>query len=84
MMRRNSDHVFQFMMAELGTEGSIDGNKRLVIRGKFVPKVIKFFFKLILVTCLILFFFVFFFTVHRISVEKIHWRVCRMSNVQKF
>ena len=27
------------MMAELGTEGSIDGNKRLVIRGKFVPKV---------------------------------------------
>lgn len=39
MMRRNSDHVYQFMMAELGTEGSIDGNKRLVIRGKFVPKV---------------------------------------------
>jgi translation initiation factor 2 subunit 2 len=41
MMRRNSDHVFQFMMAELGTEGSIDGNKRLVIRGKFVPKYIE-------------------------------------------
>ena len=40
MMRRNSDHVFQFMMAELGTEGSIDGNKRLVIKGKFAPKVI--------------------------------------------
>jgi translation initiation factor 2 subunit 2 len=44
MMRRNADHVFQFMMAELGTEGSIDGNKRLVIRGKFVPKVLRFFF----------------------------------------
>eukprot|EP01035_Chromulina_nebulosa_P065653 gene65653-89812_t len=29
MMRRNPDHVFQFMMAELGTEGSIDGSKRL-------------------------------------------------------
>eukprot|EP01039_Chlorochromonas_danica_P007863 gene7863-8675_t len=41
MMRRNSDHVFQFMMAELGTEGSIDGAKRLVIRGKFVPKYIE-------------------------------------------
>lgn len=41
MMRRNSDHVFQFMMAELGTEGAIDGNKRLVIRGKFVPKYIE-------------------------------------------
>ena len=41
MMRRNPDHVFQFMMAELGTEGSIDGNARLVIRGKFVPKYIE-------------------------------------------
>ena len=40
-MRRSPDHVFQFMMAELGTEGSIDGNKRLVIRGKFVPKYIE-------------------------------------------
>lgn len=39
MMRRSPDHVFQFMLAELGTEGSIDGNKRLVIKGKFVPKV---------------------------------------------
>ncbi len=41
MMRRNVDHVFQFMMAELGTEGSIDGSARLVIRGKFVPKYIE-------------------------------------------
>lgn len=41
MMRRNHEHVFQFMMAELGTEGSIDGNQRLVIRGKFVPKYIE-------------------------------------------
>ena len=40
-MRRNPDHLFQFMMAELGTEGSIDGNQRLVIRGKFVPKYIE-------------------------------------------
>lgn len=29
------------MMAELGTEGSIDGNQRLVIRGKYVPKYIE-------------------------------------------
>jgi translation initiation factor 2 subunit 2 len=41
MMHRSPDHVFQFMMAELGTEGSIDGNKRLVIRGKFIPKYIE-------------------------------------------
>ena len=41
-MRRNPDHVFQFMMAELGTDGSIDGNSRLVIRGpKFLPKYIE-------------------------------------------
>ena len=40
-MRRNPEHLFQFMMAELGTEGSIDGNQRLVIRGKFVPKYIE-------------------------------------------
>lgn len=41
MMRRNPDHVFQFMMAELGTEGSIDGSQRLVIKGKFVPQYIE-------------------------------------------
>ena len=40
-MHRSPDHVFQFMMAELGTEGSIDGAQRLVIRGKFVPKYIE-------------------------------------------
>ena len=34
MMSRPPEHVFQFFMAELGTEGSIDGNQRLVIRGK--------------------------------------------------
>jgi len=41
MMRRSTEHVFQFFMAELGTEGSIDGNQRLVIRGKYVPKYIE-------------------------------------------
>jgi translation initiation factor 2 subunit 2 len=41
MMKRQPEHVFQFFMAELGTEGSIDGNQRLVIRGKYVPKYIE-------------------------------------------
>ena len=41
MMQRSSDLVFAFFMAELGTEGSIDGNQRLVIRGKYVPKYIE-------------------------------------------
>ena len=40
-MQRNPEHVYQFFMAELGTEGSIDGNQRLVIRGKYVPKYIE-------------------------------------------
>lgn len=41
IMQRSPEHVFQFFMAELGTEGSIDGNQRLVIRGKYVPKYIE-------------------------------------------
>merc|ERR1712021_135363 len=41
MMQRSPEHVYQFFMAELGTEGSIDGNQRLVIKGKYVPKYIE-------------------------------------------
>jgi len=41
MMQRSPEHVFTFFMAELGTEGSIDGNQRLVIKGKYVPKYIE-------------------------------------------
>ena len=41
MMQRPPEHVYQFFMAELGTEGSIDGNQRLIIRGKYVPKYIE-------------------------------------------
>ena len=32
MMQRDPQHVYQFFMTELGTEGSIDGNQRLIIR----------------------------------------------------
>jgi len=41
MMNRAPDHVYAFFMAELGTEGSIDGNQRLVIRGRYLPKYIE-------------------------------------------
>jgi translation initiation factor 2 subunit 2 len=41
MMGRDPSHVYAFFMAELGTEGSIDGNQRLIIRGKYVPKYIE-------------------------------------------
>mmetsp|Transcript_1397 Transcript_1397/g.3423 ORF Transcript_1397/g.3423 Transcript_1397/m.3423 type:complete len:235 (-) Transcript_1397:255-959(-) len=41
MMKRDPEHVFRFFLAELGTTGSIDGDGRLVIKGKFVPKYIE-------------------------------------------
>ncbi|ORZ39604.1 domain found in IF2B/IF5-domain-containing protein [Catenaria anguillulae PL171] len=40
-MRRNYDHVVQFLYAELGTSGSVDGSKRLIIKGRFQPKQIE-------------------------------------------
>lgn len=41
MMSRNPEHVFAFMLAELGTTGSIDGNQRMVIKGRFQAKGIE-------------------------------------------
>lgn len=40
-MKRNDDHVIQFLFAELGTNGSVDGSKRLVIKGRFQQKQIE-------------------------------------------
>ncbi|KAJ1344198.1 hypothetical protein BSLG_001338 [Batrachochytrium salamandrivorans] len=40
-MRRAPDHLVQFLFAELGTSGSIDGNQRLIIKGKFQQKQIE-------------------------------------------
>jgi len=40
-MHRQPDHVIQFIFAELGTTGSVDGEKRLVIKGRFQPKQIE-------------------------------------------
>ena len=37
-MKRNDEHVTQFLFAELGTSGSVDGSKRLVIKGRFQQK----------------------------------------------
>eukprot|EP00727_Mastigamoeba_balamuthi_P014511 m51a1_g9685 hypothetical protein (290) ;mRNA; f:1306439-1307675 len=41
LMNRKLDHVMQFAFAELGTNGSLDGNNRLVIRGRFQHKHIE-------------------------------------------
>jgi len=40
-LKRNEEHVIQFLLAEMGTTGSVDGNKRLVIKGKFSSKQIE-------------------------------------------
>ena len=40
-MHRNHDHVIQYMMAELGTSGTLDGQNRLIIKGRFLPKVFE-------------------------------------------
>ena len=35
------DHVYSFMLAEMGTTGSIDASSRMVIKGRFPPKAIE-------------------------------------------
>lgn len=37
-MHRSADHVIQFLYAELGTSGSIDGAGRLILKGRFQQK----------------------------------------------
>lgn len=37
-MRRQPAHLMSFILAELGTEGSIDGSQRLVLKGRYIPK----------------------------------------------
>ena len=40
-MKRTDEHVTQFLFAELGTSGSTDGSRRLVIKGRFQQKQIE-------------------------------------------
>jgi translation initiation factor 2 subunit 2 len=40
-MRRKPEHVIQFMLAEMGTTGSVDGSGRLVIKGRFQQKQVE-------------------------------------------
>jgi len=41
IMDRQPEHVLSFVLAEVGSTGSIDGSARLVIRGRFQPKHIE-------------------------------------------
>ena len=40
-LHRQPKHVFAFLLAELGTNGSIDGNNQLIIKGRFQQKQIE-------------------------------------------
>jgi len=40
-MKRSEEHVTQFLFSELGTSGSVDGSRRLVIKGRFQQKQIE-------------------------------------------
>jgi translation initiation factor 2 subunit 2 len=40
-MNRSPEHIISFLFAELGTTGSVDGEQRLVIKGRFQQKQIE-------------------------------------------
>ena len=37
-MHREPEHCLSYLLAELGTSGSLDGQQRLVLKGRFQPK----------------------------------------------
>lgn len=37
-MNRQHEHVSNYLLAELGTSGSLDGQQRLIVKGRFLPK----------------------------------------------
>lgn len=41
LLHRMPQHVLQFLLAELGTSGSMDGNNHLIIKGRFLQKQIE-------------------------------------------
>lgn len=40
-LHRQPKHLLDFLLAELGTSGSVDGNAQLIIKGRFQPKQIE-------------------------------------------
>ena len=40
-LHREPKHLMAFLMAELGTSGSIDGSNQLIIKGKFMQKQVE-------------------------------------------
>lgn len=50
-LKRTDEHVTQFLFAELGTSGSVDGSRRLVIKGRFQQKQIENVLRRYISTC---------------------------------
>jgi len=40
-LHRQPKHLLDFLLAELGTSGSVDGNSQLIIKGRFQQKQIE-------------------------------------------
>ncbi|KAI9631743.1 putative translation initiation factor [Dioszegia hungarica] len=40
-MHRHPEHMIQFLYSELGTQGSVDGNGRLIMKGRYTQKQIE-------------------------------------------
>lgn len=40
-LKRSDEHIMQFLFAEMGTSGSLDGSRRLTIKGRFQSKQIE-------------------------------------------
>jgi len=41
LMHRQPEHVMSFLLAELGTDGSIDGSQRMIIKGRYQGKQVE-------------------------------------------
>lgn len=41
LMHRQPEHVMSFLLAELGTDGSIDGSQRMMIKGRYQQKQVE-------------------------------------------
>jgi translation initiation factor 2 beta subunit (eIF-2beta)/eIF-5 len=50
-MHRSPEHLMSFILAELGTEGSIDANQRFIMKGRYLPKQIESLLKKYIGTC---------------------------------
>ncbi|KAI3833907.1 hypothetical protein MKW92_042991 [Papaver armeniacum] len=44
-MHREPEHVMNFLLTQMGTTGSLDGQQKLVVKGRFTPNIFDEFLK---------------------------------------